>query len=148
MRVKRLYLTAMVLSMGLLVVADSGVLDWTTAALADHHDDANDDNVQATDTDQSNTKVEAQHQGKQRCSERPNPRKCRRRRHKQERKQQKEDDRTGGGGGEDEGDAPPPAPAPEPEEECILGHLEDSLTYGPLLCDVYRELTPVFPVFP
>ena len=147
MRLKRAFLTAIVLSVGLLLVADSGVLDWTTPALADLRDDANGGDVLAIATHQDGTDVEAQHQGNRRCSERPNPKKCRRRRHGQERKRQGGGDGRGGGGGSDQGNAPPPSSAPgrAPEEPCVLPDLEDVPPYGPYLCDVYRDLTPVFP---
>ena len=139
MRFKRCFVMAMLLSMGLLVVADAGVAPWTTAALADHNDDPDDDE----------RAVEQQGKGKQRCRERPNPRKCRRRRDKQERNQ-RDDDRRGNKERDEAPDGPPPgaAPTPPPEEPCILPDLEDLedvSTVGPFVCDLYRDLTPIVP---
>jgi hypothetical protein len=146
MRAKRSFMAAMIAGIGLFIVADVGVIGWTTPALAHHHDDATDDNVRASDPDDADTKVEAQ--DRQPCSERPNPRKCRRRRHKQGGGRGADEDRAGGNGGGNTSDEPPPAAPPPhraPEEPCIVADLEDLPPYGTYVCDVYRDVTPIFP---
>lgn len=140
MGLKRALIAAMLLAMGLVVATDAGLIDWTTAALAGHNDDPNDDNESPTDDEEDADEEEEVAAGKQRCKNRPNPRKCRRRKDKDKQERRNRDD--GGRRDTEEpvdetDDRPAPSPTRTPQDDCDID--DDLGLIGEVLCDLLDD---------